>query len=54
MILQALTDWPIDRAASVLVGDKPSDLEAAARAGIKGVLFEGGDLKGFLGSLSLP
>ena len=31
MILQALTDWPIARAASVLVGDKPSDVEAAAR-----------------------
>ena len=54
MILQALADWPIDRAASVLVGDKPSDVEAAARAGVRGVLFEGGDLRGFLGSLSLP
>ena len=54
MILQALTDWPIDRAASVLVGDKPSDEEAAARAGVRGVLFEGGDLRAFLGSLSLP
>ena len=48
MILQALADWPIDKARSVLVGDKPSDLEAAARAGVRGVLFEGGDLMGFL------
>lgn len=48
MILQALQDWPIDRDASFLVGDKPSDLEAALRAGIRGVLFEGGDLKAFL------
>ena len=54
MILQALADWPIDKARSVLVGDKPSDLEAAARAGVRGVLFEGGDLKGFLEGLSLP
>jgi D-glycero-D-manno-heptose 1,7-bisphosphate phosphatase len=48
MILQALADWPIDREGSLLVGDKPSDLEAALRAGVRGVLFEGGDLKAFL------
>lgn len=48
MILRALADWPIDREASLLIGDKPSDLEAALRAGIKGVLFEGGDLRQFL------
>ena len=54
MILQALAEWPIDRQASVLVGDKASDLEAAARAGVRGVLFEGGDLRAFLEALSLP
>lgn len=54
MIVQALGDWPIDCGASVLVGDKPSDLEAAHRAGIRGVLFPGGDLKRFLLALSLP
>jgi len=54
MILQALSDWPIDREASLLVGDKPSDLEAASRAGVRAVLFEGGDLQVFLRSLSLP
>lgn len=48
MILRALAEWPIDRDASLLIGDKPSDLEAALRAGVKGVLFEGGDLKQFL------
>ncbi|HEY0437791.1 MAG TPA: HAD family hydrolase [Phenylobacterium sp.] len=48
MILRALAEWPIDRDASLLVGDKPSDLEAALRAGIRGVLFEGGDLAQFL------
>ena len=54
MILQALAEWPIDREASLLVGDKASDLEAAARAGVRAVLFEGGDLKAFLDALSLP
>ena len=48
MILRALDDWPIDRKASLLIGDKPSDLQAAQRAGIRGVLFEGGDLTRFL------
>lgn len=48
MILKALQEWPIDREASFLVGDKPSDLEAALRAGVRGVLFTGGDLRVFL------
>jgi len=48
MILRALSEWPIDREASLLVGDKPSDLEAALRAGVKSVLFTGGDLAQFL------
>jgi D-glycero-D-manno-heptose 1,7-bisphosphate phosphatase len=48
MILRALAEWPIDRERSLLIGDKPSDLEAALRAGIRGVLFEGGNLRQFL------
>lgn len=48
MILRALDEWPVDRERSVLVGDKPSDLEAALRAGIRGLLFPGGDLAKFL------
>ena len=48
MILKALSEWPINREASILIGDKPSDIEAATRAGIRGVLFPGGDLKTFL------
>jgi len=48
MILRALSEWPVDREASLLIGDKPSDLEAALRAGVRGVLFEGGDLRQFL------
>lgn len=48
MLLQAMAEWPIDREASLMIGDKPSDLEAALRAGVKGVLFEGGNLRDFL------
>ncbi len=53
MILKALAEWPIDREASLLIGDKPSDLEAALRSGIRGVLFEGGDLMRFLAAEDL-
>jgi D-glycero-D-manno-heptose 1,7-bisphosphate phosphatase len=53
MILRALQDWPIDKDRSLLVGDKPSDLAAALKAGIRAVLFEGGNLKAFLGKEDL-
>ena len=51
MILQALSDHPVDQEASWLIGDKESDLEAARRAGIRGRLFKGGDLHSFLNTL---
>jgi D-glycero-D-manno-heptose 1,7-bisphosphate phosphatase len=54
MILRALADWPIDKARSVLVGDKDSDLEAAQRAGVQALHFRGGDLAKFLAANSLP
>lgn len=48
MLRQAMQDWPVDAARSLMVGDKPADMEAARRAGVRGVLFEGGDLLAFL------
>jgi D-glycero-D-manno-heptose 1,7-bisphosphate phosphatase len=44
MILGLMSKWPIDPAKSVLVGDKESDMIAAASAGIRGVHFSGGKL----------
>jgi D-glycero-D-manno-heptose 1,7-bisphosphate phosphatase len=44
MLLKAMADFAIDRERSFLIGDKPSDLEAARRAGIAGHLFVGHDL----------
>jgi D-glycero-D-manno-heptose 1,7-bisphosphate phosphatase len=48
MLLRAMDDFAIDAQRSFLIGDKPSDLEAARRAGIAGYLFTGGDLEAFV------
>ncbi len=51
MLLRAMQDFPIDRERSFLIGDKDSDLEAARRAGVKGYLFQGGDLDALVRSI---
>jgi D-glycero-D-manno-heptose 1,7-bisphosphate phosphatase len=48
MILDCLEGWPVRTASSMLVGDKPHDIQAATAAGITGHLFEGGDLLSFI------
>jgi len=44
MILAGLDEWPVDPAASFLIGDNQTDVEAAGRAGIRGNLFDGNNL----------
>lgn len=44
MITDLIRRWDLDPARCVLVGDQPSDLAAAHAAGIRGVLFDGGNL----------
>jgi D-glycero-D-manno-heptose 1,7-bisphosphate phosphatase len=46
MLLRAIEELGLDPAASFIIGDKPSDLEAGAGAGVAAYLFEGGDLAG--------
>lgn len=40
MLLDAIAKYDIDPALSVMIGDKPRDVEAANGAGVKGILIE--------------
>ena len=44
MLLRLCREWSVDRENSFLIGDRPSDIAAAAAAGIRGILYSGGDL----------
>lgn len=48
MLLRAIAEHPVDLNRSLLVGDKDGDLEAARRAGVRGLKFSAGDLREFL------
>jgi len=44
LLLKAERDYRLDLSQSVMIGDKPTDLEAARLAGVPSILFEGGSL----------
>ena len=48
MLLELIERFDVNREGSFMVGDKDSDMQAAAAAGIRGVLFTGGDLETFV------
>ncbi|HXV00045.1 MAG TPA: HAD family hydrolase [Caulobacteraceae bacterium] len=54
LVLRALTEWSIDPARALVIGDQDRDLEAGRRAGVAGVLFPGGNLDVFIAGLTLP
>ena len=47
MLIRAMTDFPVIKDRSFLIGDKQADLEAAKAAGVRGFLFSGGNLSQF-------
>ena len=48
MINDLARRFPVDMTRSMVIGDKPSDIEAARAAGLPGHLFEGGNLETFV------
>ena len=48
LLLRAIEEMDLDPARSLAVGDKLRDVEAAQAAGVRGILFPGGDLAEFL------
>ena len=51
MTLDLIAAWGVDPARSALIGDRDSDVEAARRAGVRGVLYSGGDLAAVVAGL---
>ncbi|MDO4204370.1 MAG: HAD family hydrolase [Selenomonadaceae bacterium] len=44
MVLKAIAEFDIDPQQSLMIGDKPLDVECAENAGVKGVLYDGSSL----------
>jgi len=51
MILDLMAHWPVRREGSFVIGDRPTDIEAAEAAGLPGFLFAGGDLDTFVADI---
>jgi D-glycero-D-manno-heptose 1,7-bisphosphate phosphatase len=51
MLLRAIAEFHPDVERSFMLGDKPTDMEAARAAGVRGVLYRGGDLRDVVAGL---
>jgi D,D-heptose 1,7-bisphosphate phosphatase len=48
MLKKLMADWPVDVERSLMIGDRDSDIQAAAAAGVAGHKFKGGNVFDFL------
>ena len=48
MLLDLIRAWELDPARCVMIGDQPTDMQAATAAGVSGFIFPGGNLLSFL------
>lgn len=48
MLIDLIRTWELDPKQTVMIGDQATDMQAAAAAGVKGYLFSGGNLLGFI------
>lgn len=48
MLRDLMAAWPVRAQGSFVIGDKPSDIEAAKAVGLPGFLLTGGDLAAFV------
>lgn len=53
LIHQAMAEWSVDKNKSFLIGDRDTDVKAAASAGIRGYLFDEKNLFKFISKLGL-
>jgi D-glycero-D-manno-heptose 1,7-bisphosphate phosphatase len=53
MIHDLMKHWPVQHAGSFVIGDRSTDIEAAAAADLPGFLFRGGDLDAFVADIML-
>lgn len=48
MLRDLIATWDVDPAASLMVGDQLTDVQAAQAAGVRGLRYEGGDLEALI------
>ena len=51
MLLDLMREWQVDPRHCLMVGDRDSDMQAAAAAGVAGHMFTGGNLRDFVAPL---